>query len=168
MRSYEDYYTPSAVRGQDVSYVSSEDPKVLTVGIYYGIRLQTTFMANNRFYHTLGFMTMVEIIEKYRQCETGSPSPLKINNHSDLARLGVIRELSFSIIPVDPSKTIPPYGTKSNTTVPYAVSKDVTQVVAEMYSFTFVFGSGASQCAYRIEPGSIKEKKSRKTTPHFA
>lgn len=115
MRTYEDYYTSSMVRGQDVT---KGTPSVIAVNIYFGIRLQATFMANQGFYKILGFMTMEEILETYREAECGYPGPLKINTQSDLARLGVVRKLAFTLIPSDPTKTIPPYGAKSKTAVP--------------------------------------------------
>ena len=93
---------------------------------------------------------------------------LKINQHSDLARMGVIRELSFSIIPLDPAKGIPPYGMKYNTSVPYAVSRPTTELIDEMYAFEFKFTDGREQISYRIEPQSIKERRRKNTSPNFS
>ena len=165
MKTYEDYYSESVFRGQDAT---AADPTIIRAGIYFGIRLQTTFMANQFFYKILGFFTREDVINYFRDCPGGFPSLLKINQQSDLARLGVIREITFAVIPSDPARTIAPYGAKYNTGVPYAVSASLPDLIAAIYDFKFSFGAGADQYEYKVEPGSIKEKKSRKTTPNFA
>jgi len=153
------------VRAQDST---TTDPSVIKANIFFGIRLQTTFMANQNFYKNLGFFTRDYIIDFYRETGRQISSLLKINQQSDFARLGFIRELTFTVMPADPARVIPPYGAKYNIGVAYSVSESLPDLIALMYDFEFYFGTGIDQYLYKILAGSIKEKKSRRTTPNFS
>ena len=92
---------------------------------------------------------------------------LKLSSQSDACRLGLLRELKFSIVPVDPTKQLNPYNGKYNTSVFVKLKLDTQEVVQKMYTTVFTLGSGADATQYRILDGSIQEKKAKKTTPTY-
>lgn len=126
MKTYEDFYTQVAIRGQNLT---TTDPRFIRVGTFFDIWLQTTFLLNRNFYKILGFLTKDDIINIYREGTERSPSLLNINQQSDLSRLGYSRGLTFSIIPEELERTVPPYGGKYNTGIPYAVSQPLPELI---------------------------------------
>ncbi|BDA51811.1 hypothetical protein COCOBI_pt-0950 (chloroplast) [Coccomyxa sp. Obi] len=164
MKTYADFYTSQNLKA---SNLDTEAPAVVGVGLYFGIRLHTTFLFNQEFYEKLGFFTKTDIIAKFAAVTGGNPSTLKISQQFDLARLKVIRELSFSLIPKDQAQTVQSYGDKYNTSGFYAIALGISQLIADIYIFELKFWLGGTDYKYQVEPGSIKNKKSRKTTPNF-
>jgi hypothetical protein len=142
------------------------DPAPITVTIYFGVRLQDMLLKNPEFYKLLGFKT-VEDIDAETQ---GSPlkiTKLKLSSQSDACRLGLLRELKFSIVPVDPTKQLNPYNSKYNTSVFVKLKLDTQEVVKKMYAIVFTLGTGGDATQYKILGGSIQEKKAKKTTPTY-
>lgn len=125
-------------------------------------------MGSNQFYKVLGFTTREEIIAKYREGPDGQPSLPKIYHQSDLARMGVVMEIAFAVIPADEATILAPFGSKYNTSVLFSTKMTFPKVAAAIYRFKFTFNVLGTVAEYIVEPGSIKEKRAKNTSPNFS
>lgn len=163
MREYKDYWVDLTVNGLTPDLAASETVASI---LLFGIRLQSVFLDQGDFSNTLGFRDREDILGRFVDQDV-KPTFLKLNSQSDAARLGLIRELTFTIIPRDPTRIINPYNGKYNTGVPYNADVNIRTVVAGIYATQFLLGEGTNTATYIVLPGSVKEKKLKRTTPTF-
>lgn len=117
MKAYTEYYVRLPVTTIDPTQgVRSKQSGY----ILFGIRLQDLLINQQYLWRKLGFFTFHDI-----QASIGEPvvvpSVLSIPSFDDAWRLGLVREFSFTLIPVDPAKVISLFETKYNSTIPYDV-----------------------------------------------
>ena len=99
--------------------------------------------------------------------EYPSVSTLIMSNTSDAQRIGVIEELTFSLIPIDPDQTLNPYNMRYNTGISYGTVIPRTIIVAMLQEAPFTFFSRNREVVYRVEANSIKEKRQKKSAPIY-
>lgn len=92
---------------------------------------------------------------------TGSSS-LIISNTNEAQRIAVIEELTFTLVPVDPTKKLNPFNERYNTGIPFAASLSRNVVIERLQVARFTFTSNGKSFVYKIEPNSIKEKRQKK------
>ena len=126
MREYSIYYAPKMVTALD----ESTDPTSAVKGIiYFGIRVQDLLLKNNDFYQQCGFLLLSEITSLLPD-DQPIVSSLIISNTTDAQRIAVVQEFTFSIVPVNPDKTLNPYNSLYNTGLPFATTVSRTTIVA--------------------------------------
>ena len=99
--------------------------------------------------------------------ESPSVSSLIMSNTSYVQRIGVIEELTFSLIPVDPYQTLNLYNTRYNTGIPYSTVISRTTIVAMLQEAPFTFFSRNKEIVYRVKANFIKEKRQKKSAPIY-
>lgn len=163
MREYSTYYAPKTVTALNMSV----DPFELAKGtIYFGIRVQNLLLKNNSFYKQCGFLLLSELTSLTAPDQPVVTS-LVMSNTTDAQRIAVVEELSFSLVPVDPEKTLNPYNALYNTGIPYSTSVYRLVMVERLQSARFTFVSNDNTFIYRVESNTIKEKRQKKSAPIF-
>jgi hypothetical protein len=164
MKEYHDYYIKYFAK----VFTPDAPPNSITEGfLFFGIRFQGLLLEKQGTYDELGFYKVEDIM---RECDvdiTGLPTLLKISTYSDAGRLGLTRELAFTLQQKDPTKEIYPFNSKYNTTLPYDSSLDVRKIASFLYDQTFTLGLTADTAEYVIAPNSIVDKKAKRTTARY-
>lgn len=163
MREYSIYYAPKKVTALD----DSIDPNSSVKGtIYFGIRVQDQLLRNGNFYKECGFLVLSEVTALLPP-EQPVVTSLIMSNTRDAQRIAVVEELSFSLVPVDPNKTLNPYNQLYNTGIPFATSIPRSIIVERLQAARFNFVSNNDTFSYRVEANSIKEKRQKKSAPIY-
>lgn len=163
MREYSIYYAPRTVTVLD----NSTDPISSVKGtIYFGIRVQDLLLKNGGFYKECGFLILSEVTALLPPDQPIVTS-LIMSNTTDAQRIAVVEELSFSLVPVDPGKTLNPYNNLYNTGIPFATSVSRSTIVERLQAARFNFVSNGETFSYRVESNTIKEKRQKKSAPIF-
>ncbi len=76
-------------------------------------------------------------------------------------------ELTFSLVPVDPAKTLNPYNSLYNTGIPFATSIPRSTIVERLQAVRFNFVSNGETFSYRVESNTRKEKRQKKSAPIY-
>lgn len=163
MKTYTTYWVDYSVRGLQGSIRSEE---IVACIIFFGVRLQDVFLSQERFAAKLGFVDRQAILDKLVEKE--KPTFLKLNTQSNAARMGLIRELSIQIVPKYKESEIFPYLDRYKTTLPYNAGLNIRDVVDTIYKAEFTLGEGENTAIYVVDPGSLKEKKAKRTTPTYS
>ena len=162
MRTYNYYYVRKKVYGYP-----AEGQEISTrayVYIFFGIRVQSLFLSNGDIYKSCNFFLQKEI-EDLTPPDEATISSLIISNTNDIQRLGLVNELSFSIVPVDPAKQLNPYNAHYNTSIPYSTELSYQTIVPILLNWRINFVYNDDTFVYKIEQNSIKEKRQKKTAP---
>ena len=131
--------------------------------IYFGIRFQDLLFQNNKFYKALGFKIASEC-EVTINGKPANPTMFKLYSQADAARLGLIQEVGFSLIPENIDKMIPPYNDRYNTRCAILGRLPLDESSRILLNARFNFGSAREPVMYRVDPVSIKQRKSKRTT----
>ncbi len=62
----------------------------------------------------------------------------------------------------------PPFGSNYTTSVLFSTKMTFPKVAAAVYRFRFTFVVLGVTAKYIVEPGSIKEKRAKNTSPNFS
>lgn len=163
MREYSIYYAPKTVTPID----ESTDPVTPVRGtIFFGIRERDLLLRNGDFYKGCGFYVLSEVTTLLPP-DPSIVSSLIMSNTTDAQRIAVVEELSFSIVPVDPAKTLNPYNKLYNTGIPFATSVSRSIIVERLQAARFNFVSNGETFSYRVESNTIKEKRQKKSAPIY-
>jgi len=163
MREYSIYYAPKSI----TALTSSKDASSVVKGlIYFGIRAQDLLLKNNSFYKQCGFSLLPDITALV-PADSPAVTTLIISNTTDAQRIAVVEELTFSIVPVDPTKVLNPYNDRYNTGLPFAMSVSRSIIVERLQAARFTFNSNGKTFVYRVEANSIKEKRQKKSAPIY-
>lgn len=155
MKAYTEYYVQLPVTTIDpIEGVRSKQSGY----ILFGIRLQDLLINQQYLWRKLGFFTFDDIRASIAE-PVSVPSVLSISDFHDACRLGLVREFSCILIPVDPAKFISPFHTKYNSTIPYDVAANVRKLRHDLYKSKFTLGENGETAEYKIMKGTIKEKK---------
>lgn len=164
MKEYIDYYIKYAAK----VFEKKDDKGKLNTGfMYFGIRFQGLLLESLNTYKSLGFFTLEDVVTDCGGDITELPTLLKISTYSDAGRLGLTRELSLTLIPLEAGRQVYPFNSKYNTTIPYDASLDVRKVASFLYSQTFSLGLPGNKEDYIVLPNSIVDKKSKRTTARY-
>lgn len=138
------------------------DPTLPNVSgfIWFIFNLESTFYSCSKLRSILGIFPGSTASD-----ETSNVSAIKFNNTVELCKLGALGQLNVSLRPVDKSKTYGNLGLEHKTSFYYVLTIAVTEVAANLR--TVKINVGNSGIMYEVIPGSISEKKSKKSTPHF-
>lgn len=145
--------------------VKIESTEEATPGIVQGTiwlvcNLEQTFYSCERLRQVLGLYPGSAASE-----ETTQVSAIKINNVSELCKLGALGQLKVTLKAKDSTKTYGNLGQLHNTSFFYVLDKSIREVAADLRAVEIRVGG--TDIRYTVVPGSIAEKKSKKTTPHF-
>lgn len=163
MREYSIYYAPKSV----TTFDSSTDPVSTGKGvIFFGIRAQDLLLKNGSFYKQCGFSLLSDVTALLPP-DSPSITTLIISNTTDAQRIAVVEELTFSLVPVDPDKTLNPYNNLYNTGLPFATNLSRSVVVERLQEARFTFLSNGDSFIYRVEPNTIKDKRQKKSAPIY-
>lgn len=163
MREYSIYYAPKTVSALD----DFSDPLSSVKGIiFFGIRVQDLLLKNGDFYKQCGFLVLSEVTTLLPPDQPIVTS-LIMSNAKDAQRIAVVEELSFSLVPVDPDKTLNPYNNLYNTGIPFATSVPRSTIVERLQVVRFNFVSNGETFSYRVESNTIREKRQKKSAPIY-
>lgn len=163
MREYSIYYAPKKITALD----SSTDPASIVKGtIFFGIRAQDLLLKNNSLYQQCGFSLLSDVTALVSP-DSDAITTLIISNTTDAQRIAVVEELTFTLVPVDPTKTLNPYNNLYNTGLPFATSLSRSVIVERLQAARFTFVSNGESFVYRVEANSIKEKRQKKSAPIY-
>lgn len=163
MREYSIFYASKVVTAID----SSTDPPSAVKGlIYFGMRVQNLLLKNGEFYKQCGFLLLSEVTALLPPDQPIVTS-LVMSNTTDAQRIAVVEELIFSLVPVDPDKTLNPYNNLYNTGLPFATSIPRSVIVDRLQTARFNFVSNGETFTYRVESNTIKEKRQKKSAPIY-
>ena len=163
MREYSIYYAPKTVTVLN----DSTDPISAVKGLlYFGIRVQDLLLKNNDFYKQCGFLLLPEVTSLLPP-DQPIVSSLIMSNTTDAQRIAVVEELTFSLVPVTPDKTLNPYNSLYNTGIPFATSVSRATIVERLQAARFDFRSNGKTYSYRVESNTIKEKRQKKSAPIY-
>jgi len=158
---YEHFYAPLQI---NMLPGSSADATTRPGRIFIGLRLLKTLLFPNGFYKQLGFSLLPEITMLV-SANTTPPTALILNTYSDAARIGLVQEYSFKLVPKVPGTMIYPYNSGYVTSLPASMNLTPNSVARVFYSTTFKLGENSTTADYVVEPGSVKIKRQRKTNP---
>lgn len=84
--------------------------------------------------------------------EAYSPSvtSLIITNTNDAQCIAVVEELTFTLIPIDPTKKLNPYNKCYNTGLPFATSITCNLMIEKLQASRFTFVSGIESFIYKV------------------
>lgn len=163
MREYSVFYASKKVTALN----DSTDPMSPVKGIiFFGIRVQNLLLKNGDFYKKCGFYLLPEITSM-----VGPDQPLItsliINNTTYAQRIAVVNKLTFSLVPVDPNKTLNPYNNLYNTGIPFSTSVSSSIIVERLQAARFDFVSNGETFTYRVGANTIKEKRQKRGAPIY-
>lgn len=128
--------------------------------IWFIFNLESTFYSCEELRKVLGIFPGSAASD-----ETSTVSAIKFNNTVELCKLGALGQLNVTLRPVDKTKTYGNLGAEHKTSFYYVLTNAVTEVAANLRKVKI--NVGKSGTLYEVIPGSISEKKSKKSTPHF-
>lgn len=87
-----------------------------------------------------------------------------INSTKNIQRLGLIDQLTFTIVPTNPDQTVGPYNQKYNTGILYSTNILRATIIDKLLNKKFKFRSRNNDVSYKVLPSSIKEKRKKNIT----
>ena len=114
MRAYSIYYAPKMVTALDAA---TDDSTAVKGTIFFGIREGDLLLKNLDFYKKCGFYVLSEVTSMLPP-DLPIVTSLIMSNTNDAQRIAVVEELTFSLVPVDPTKTLNPVNDLYNTGLP--------------------------------------------------
>ena len=163
MREYSIFYAPKTVTALN----DSTDPMSPVKGnIFLGIKVQNLLLKNKNFYKECGFFLLAEITALLSPDQPLITS-LIISNTTYAQRIAVVNKLTFSLVPVDPNKTLNPYNNLYNTGLPFSTAVSMSVIVERLQAARFDFVSNGETFTYRVEANTIKEKRQKKGAPIY-
>jgi hypothetical protein len=97
--------------------------------------------------------------------ETTAVTAIKVNNTSELCRMGALGQLKLVLKAEESARTFGNLGQVHRTSFFYDLNKSIRDVARGLRDVKIKVGG--TDIVYSVVPGSISEKKSKKTTPHF-
>lgn len=130
------------------------------VDVWVAMRVESTFLLSNNLYQDLNF-------ERRSVLETQNPIPnIEVESTvAGAARRGLVGEIKFTLVSTDANNVYAPFGTRYVTSIIFSLELSLRHVADVLRGHQFVFGPNNSP--YTVIPGSIIEKKRKKTTPHL-
>ena len=180
-KTYKDYYVLIPIRTRvvkkkkttpDESIIYSEGDIIVSSGevssveakiqyevvqgqIFMGSRFVTTLLELNGIAKALQIFTQEEVLEPFTG-EKQTLTSIKLSTQSDAVRLGVFSIYSIALVPVDYSKTLPPYGFKYISRIPASGNLDPRTVANILYKTKFKIKDAGEEAIYEVEPNSVK------------
>lgn len=103
----------------------------------------------------------------FKETETPPELHLATKNYlrtfAEATREGLFIEVEFILIPAVVDKIYPPFGNSYKTVVPVPITFTLVNLANVLIANKFMFDGNQ----YNVKPGSIKQKKSKKTTNTF-
>lgn len=141
-------------------HVESEGIGRHTGYMYFIFNVEQTFYSSSNLLVALGLMRYDAVMS-----DPNDVSQIRINNATELCKIGCIGEIACTLKAVDPAQTYGNLGELHKTSFYFSYDKSVLAVAAALKELSIdLNGSGV---IYKIVPNSLKLKKSKKTTPHF-
>jgi hypothetical protein len=141
-------------------HVENEDVRHHTGYMYFIFNVEQTFYSSTNLLAALGLVPYYAVM-----ADPNDVSQIRINNATELCKIGCIGEISCILNAVDPAVTYGNLGEFHKTSFYFSYDKSVLAVAAALKELTInLNGSGI---LYKVVPNSLKLKKSKKTTPHF-
>ena len=108
MTTYNYFYAPATVNCITLREGAST---INTGNIYLGVRAQELLLSNGNFYKKCGLFLPSDIAALL-QPDQPEITDFIISSTKDVQRLSLIEELTFSLVPVDRTKTLNPFNNK--------------------------------------------------------
>ena len=116
MTTYNYFYTPATVN----SITLGEGTSTINTGnIYLGVGAQELLLMNGNFYKKCGLFLPADIAALLSPNQPEVTSFI-ISSTKDVQRLALIEELTFTLVPLDMTKTLNPFNKKYNTGILYS------------------------------------------------
>lgn len=145
--------------------VTISDQIEATNTVYDGF-IWLTFNLESTFYDCDTLRKTLDLFEASDAFSRAIPiTAIKINNTSELCRMGALGQINVILRAKEPSRTYSKIGAEHKTSFFYNLDKSIRAVAAELK--TIEIKVGPDKVIYQVEPSSISEKKSKKSTPHF-
>jgi hypothetical protein len=128
--------------------------------IWFVFNLEYTFYSCETLRQVLGFYPGENAFD-----EKSPITDLRLNNSSELGKIGALGQLSVTLRPVNPAQTYGNLGIEHKTAFLFCLDKAPRTVATELK--TIKIRIAETDVYYEVVPGSITLKKSKKTTPHF-
>jgi len=129
---------------------SSTDPVSTVKGtIYFGIFFQNLLLKNDSFYKQCGFLLLPDVAALL-PADSPSITTLIISNTTDAQHIAVVEELTFTLVPVDPTKTLNPYNNMYKTGLPFGTILSRSVIVERLQEARFTFVSNDESFVYRV------------------
>ena len=158
MRTYDYFYVKKTVYGYPAE---EEKTRRLHSDIFLGIRAQSLLLKNGNIYKNCGLYLQKEI-KDLTPTEEDHISSLIISNTNDKKRLGLIKELTFTLVPLYPDRQLNPYNNGYNTGLPYSTNLSYQQILSSLKSWRINFVDKGETYVYKIELYTIKEMQTKK------
>lgn len=133
-----------------------------------GIRFQRLLLDNGDLYRALGFYRE-EDISSFIGNVRPIPSRLIFSDQSDAMRMNVVRRIDFDLIPQDDKVVSAAFGTSKGSFVHYPTTMNTNEAAGVLLDkvFDFRMDGATSPIDYVVDPRSIRDHRSRRTSPQF-
>ena len=165
MASYTELYVRKNVSVM-INDDTNDEKEVVSGYLYYGTRIKDTYMKRDNFYKMVGFRTITDV-ERDSTVGNSTPSVIKVATADVACRMGIIEELGFALIPLDATLTLYPFNKRYVTSLAVSRALPKQDIIDILYSKIFQLGEESNLVSYKIEPGSIVEKRSKRRNPIF-
>ncbi len=129
----------------------------LTNHIWFVFNLEYTFYSCEHLRNVIGFYPGAQAFD-----ETSPITDIKINNVSELAKIGALGELNCTLRPNDKLKTYGSLGLIHKTSFYFCLDKSIQEVAS--FLKTIKINVAESGVLYEVVPGSLSLKKRKKTS----
>ena len=161
MQKHSIYYAPKTI----MAFNAYTDPVSSIKGtIYFGIQAPDLLLKHDLFYHSCGFLLFSKISDLV-PLNGPLPTTFIVSSIYEAERLRIVKELTFALIPLEPTKTLHPYNDRYKTEIPFALMQPPSGFVELLQDALFTFHSKGKSFVYRVETGSIQEKRQKKSVP---
>lgn len=134
--------------------------------LFIGLKLSDEFMGQKEISRICGFLTEDEHLREIQKTAQ-RPTTLLFSQQSVAGKIGFIKELLLTLVPIDQKKQLNPYNSKYNLILIVNSDLSLNQVADQLYGTVFMLGPNRN-FEYVVLDGSIREKRSRKTSSRFS
>ena len=169
-KTYTTYYAPALVQGITETPIEKELKTHTFVSapshVFLGHRLQNTLLSQGTLAVDLGLYTETQIQEMCTRLSI-SCSLLELPTGQSVSRLGVMRTLDFTIVPVQDDAILNPYNEQYGTSIPYSTAISTLKAVDILRKARFTFNHKGVDYEYKVSGQSILERRTRAGAPSY-
>lgn len=136
-------------------------PTLVSGYIYIAFRNQTEYLDGNNLYRKLGIFKVIDI-----QALDAKPTITIIRHLSDVARIGLVGQISFTLVEGEPGTGIPAGSARIKGIVPYFLGVSSLKAAEEINNHRFLLASRPGVIFHTI-PGETKITRRKSTAPTF-
>lgn len=144
--------------------VTLENPnkakEYVTNKIWLVFNLESTFYSCERLRQVLGLYPGSTALD-----EKVPITALKLNNVTELSKIGALGEMNCTLRPVKPNTTYGSLGALHKTSFFFTLDKSLQEVATNLRAVKIKIAR--TEVEYEVVPGSLTLKKQKRTTPHF-